>query len=206
MKHQLLKYGIRAGTEVHISNVENGLKCNCVCPCCGMILIAKKGKLAKPQEHFAHKSIDQCEFAYETSIHFEAKRLLETEKIISLPYRRNSFETNVLSKIFQPENGEEIGIVETRVYKLDNIKSEKRLHDVVPDIQATIKGQLILIEVAVTSKVKESKREKIKRIGIPTIEIDFSKMDRQITDEDFRLNLFQNSKNKKWIYNPKYIA
>jgi len=200
--HRLLKHGIRDGIEVHISRVENGLKCNCTCPCCGMILIAKKGKLVKPQEHFAHESSDQCEFAYETSIHYATKNLLEVEKRIALPYRRKSFDITELSNIFQPKTND-IGIIESKVYELSNIKSEKRLHDVVPDIQATINGNEILIEVAVTSKVKEIKAEKIKRIGVPTIEIDFSNMDRLVTEEDIRLNLFQNGKNKKWIYNPK---
>ena len=105
MKHQLLKYGIRDGVELHISTVEHGLKCNSTCPCCGMILIAKKGRLGKPQSHFAHKNLEQCEFAYETSIHYEAKRLLEKEKRISLPYRIISFDALKLQKSFQPHQG-----------------------------------------------------------------------------------------------------
>jgi len=204
MKHQLLKYGIRDGVELHISTVEHGLKCNSTCPCCGMILIAKKGRLGKPQSHFAHKNLEQCEFAYETSIHYEAKRLLEKEKRISLPYRIISFDALKLQKSFQPVAGtNNIGIIKSRIYELKNITSEKRLHNIVPDIQATIKGKEILIEIAVTNKVKEIKSEKIKSIGIPTLEIDLSTIDRQVTEEDLRLNLFQNSKNKKWIFNPK---
>lgn len=49
-----LVYGSRDGQLIHISNVPQGLECNCVCPNCKENLIAKKGKIN--EYHFAHES------------------------------------------------------------------------------------------------------------------------------------------------------
>ncbi|MFY9310072.1 MAG: hypothetical protein WAQ28_13585 [Bacteroidia bacterium] len=204
MVHKLLKHGIRDGKIIHISDAERGLKCNCQCPCCKAILVAKKGETGKQQEHFAHYKSEQCEYAYETSLHYSAKALLERECSITLPYREKRFIFHRLSDLFQPKPGtNNIGNIISKTYNLKNIKSEKRLHNIVPDIQAQIAGRDILIEVAVTNKVKEAKFEKIKKIGIPTIEIDLSGLDYNFQERDLELNLFHNIRNKKWVFNPK---
>ena len=202
--HKLLKYGIRNGKEIHISNVERGLECNCICPCCNTTLVAKKGETGKQQEHFAHYNTNQCEYAYETSLHYTAKALLERERYITLPYREKKFIFSHLSDLLQPKFGiDNIGSIISKTYQIRNIKSEKKLHNIVPDIQATIQGHAILIEIAVTSKVKGHKFEKIKNVGIPTIEIDLSGLDYNFQEDDLAQNLFHNIRNKKWVYNPK---
>lgn len=204
MNHYLLKYGIKNGIETHISDVESGLKCNCVCPCCGSKLVAKKGTKGIPQEHFAHYKSEQCEHAYETSLHYTAKAFLINNPYIFLPYREYKFVYTQFKDIFQPNDGiESIGNLKSIKYHLQNIKSEKKLHNIIPDIQATIRGFDILIEIAVTSKVRNEKLEKINKIGIPTIEINLSKIDYDLQGRNLELNLFENIKNKKWVYNPK---
>ena len=57
---------------VYISQVENGLKANCVCPCCNKPLLAKKG--TKVSHHFAHYEKADCQ--PETVLHFIAKNFL----------------------------------------------------------------------------------------------------------------------------------
>lgn len=46
------------GRLVHISDVQRGKKCGCVCPACEQPLIAKPGKVK--QAHFAHKITSEC--------------------------------------------------------------------------------------------------------------------------------------------------
>ena len=58
----MLRYGLRNDTErdlVFIDDAERGLKCGCVCPCCGHDLIAKN-RGAKKEHHFAHASGAEC--------------------------------------------------------------------------------------------------------------------------------------------------
>ena len=199
-----MKYGIRNGIEYHISEVESGLKCDCICPACGERLIAKKGENIKPQNHFAHKSQLQCEYAYETSVHYEAKRILNKYKKITLAYRKPIFDTFNLNDFYnKASNKQKLGLIVPKTYEINNVMLEKKLHDIVPDIICTIQGKPVIIEIAVTSKVKDEKQEKIENIGIPVIEIDLSKLDRDIDEKDLELNVIENVYNKKWYCNSK---
>lgn len=72
MKMVNMVYALKNGKTVHISEVESGLKCECICPACGEALIARKGK--KVIHHFAHKSTEECEYGYQTSLHLVARK------------------------------------------------------------------------------------------------------------------------------------
>ena len=202
--HRLIKYGEKNGKIIHISKVDNGLKSGCVCPACGERLVAKKGKTGKPQEHFAHYNKDNCKYGYETTLHYAAKELLEKEKKILLPYRKNQINTfNLNGLLYWKYKNERIGIIEDRIYNLTNIISEKKLHNIIPDIKAKINGREILIEIAVTHKIDEEKKKKLDKIGIPTIEINLSGLKDNFSERDLYLNVVENTKNKEWIFNPK---
>lgn len=204
MKDNILKYGIRNGIEFHISEVENGLKCNCICPACGEILVAKKGKSIKPQDHFAHKSKIQCEHAYETSLHYDAKRIFERRREISLPSRKAIFDTLNLNNFYEKSfNRKHFGKITPQKFQIESVQIEKRLHDIIPDIKCTIGQKPLLIEIAVTSKIKNEKLEKIQKIGIPVIEIDLSKLNRTIEEKDLEVNIIDNIENKFWVNNLK---
>ena len=83
-KKQLrLTYALKNGEIVHISNVDKGLSCGCICPACGERLVAKKGE--KMMHHFAHKSGSSCEYGYESSLHLAAKDILLNAKQIVIP-------------------------------------------------------------------------------------------------------------------------
>ncbi|WHY77279.1 competence protein CoiA family protein [Neobacillus sp. WH10] len=80
-----LPYGLKDGKLVHISDVEKGLKCECVCPACNHPLIARKGE--KTAHHFAHYNGSECAKSVETALHsispskylFKANNLNSTE-------------------------------------------------------------------------------------------------------------------------------
>lgn len=78
-----LPYGLKDGKLVHISEVDKGKKCGCVCPACDSPLIAKKGE--KTIHHFAHDKKYICNNGVETALHIAAKDMLEKEKRIHLP-------------------------------------------------------------------------------------------------------------------------
>lgn len=204
MKQRLIKYGKKDGKEFHISKVESGLACGCVCLACGEKLVAKKGKSGKPQDHFAHHNKDNCSYGYETALHYEAKEILEKEKKIFLPYRSKRIQTSDLNGLLYWEfTNYRLGVIKDRVFYLTNITSEKKLHNIIPDIKAQINGREILIEIAVTHKVDEEKRLKLDKIKTPTIEINLSGLKDNFTDTELYLNVIEKTKNKEWIYNKK---
>ncbi len=67
-----IPYAERDGRLIHVSRVESGLGCRCVCPVCKGRVLARKGKVMR--HHFAHHSQGEC--SPETVLHQVGKRLL----------------------------------------------------------------------------------------------------------------------------------
>jgi ssDNA-binding Zn-finger/Zn-ribbon topoisomerase 1 len=174
---------------VSISEVESGLKCGCVCPSCGEQLIAKKGK--KKAHHFAHYKLEYCEHGYQTSLHMAAKEILLKAKKLSVPSVELTFETYKKPEI----------ISEQMEIQIDNVKLEKRMGDVIPDVIITSGGRELFLEIYVTHKVDEKKKTRLRKSGKSTIEIDLSKLDRDITEDELTEYIIHGLEYKTWVYN-----
>ena len=85
-------YALLDGKLVHISEVEKGKNCNCICPSCRKPLIAKKGK--KKAHHFCHPQNETCEYAYETALHMLAKEILCNCRRFVLPSVKVDFKNS----------------------------------------------------------------------------------------------------------------
>lgn len=96
-------------------------------------------------------------------------------------------------------------------YIFDDAKMEYRLDDIVPDLIVYKNNAPLIIEVKATHGVDDEKREKIKRLGISAIELDFSKFhgfDFYNVDEKVLENiLFKKGYEsiKEWIHNEKAV-
>ena len=82
-KHSKLIYALKDGNIVSIDDVPSGKECGCVCPACGDELIARKGQ--KRMHHFAHRSNEDCEYGYESSLHLAAKDILSRSEKMVIP-------------------------------------------------------------------------------------------------------------------------
>lgn len=71
------------GKIVGIDEVEKGLACNCVCPHCGDVLEARKGKVRV--HHFAHYGKEETSFCSESALHLASKEVLKEAREIALP-------------------------------------------------------------------------------------------------------------------------
>lgn len=210
-----LTYGIKEGKLYHIDEVEQGLKCDCICPNCKEKLVARKGDIN--EHHFAH-SAKECDItvAQETALHIMAKEILAEYKIIKLPkftlHSKTGFFNKVEYKningkidkskfICDYENGEEY------ILQFDNVYVEKSEKDIIPDLICESNGNKFFIEIAITNFIREAKYNKIKNHKIPTIEIDLSQYkDKVETLTKRRLGdiLIDDIELKHWIYNPIY--
>lgn len=186
-----LTYAQKNEKLVHVSEVERGLKCGCVCPACGEVLIARKGN--KVVHHFAHKSTIECQYGYQTSLHMVAKKIISEYKMIKVPE---------LGLHFPKTNKKEL-IEEERVLNVSEVVLEKKVNDIIPDILLLTDIGQIIVEIYVTHEVDSEKKKKIKRIGIPVIEINLSEFERNICEEDLREILIDKNDFKTWIYNGK---
>ena len=189
MHRQKMTYALKDGELIDISSVDRGLKCGCVCPSCNQPLIAKKGE--KMVQHFAHKSTDECEYGYETSLHLLAKEIISKSKKFTIP--------SVYVEFHSYKEKEYIS--QSKEITVDRIELEKSFGGIIPDIVIYCGEKKFFVEIFVTHKIDEEKLNKIKSAGISTIEIDLSKMDREITDNELSEMLLKDSKEKRWIYN-----
>lgn len=182
-----LEYAMRDGKLLHISEVERGLKCNCICPGCSAPLIARKGKVMS--NYFAHQNTE-CEYGAETMLHIMAKSILDKEKKVLFPDVNIEFGRSRKKLVSGP-----------MLIEFDKVILEKRLGNVVPDVIIRTGERFVIIEILVTHKVDEEKLQKIKDAKLSALEIGLSKLDREPSLESLRSILLDEIANKHWVYN-----
>lgn len=182
------------------SLVPQGLSCKCICPSCQAPLVAKRPK--KKAWHFAHHQSEGCAKGYETSLHLAAKQVLCEQKQILVPSVEVSASdydefTGIGSKINKS--------ISSKLIVLDFVEKENRndFEGIVPDIVAHYRGKLLLVEIAVTSFIDESKLAKLKKLAIPTLEIDLSNSPEIPSLEDIEQLVIREGANRTWIVNPR---
>lgn len=204
MHSKLLQIAVNSKNElVDIYQVPTGIKCDCFCPECGERLEAKnngkiKSKLLfKNQKtaHFAHVSNKLCKNAFESSIHQLAKKTLEETKTILLP---KYVEWGV--KLFDSLSCSFDEIQVEKIYEKNGIR-------IIPDVTLIKGANILFIEFYKTHSIDRTKKEKIKSLGISTIEIDLNKIilkdnieENQLIIKDF---LETSVEHKTWIFNKK---
>lgn len=197
-----IPFGLRDGRLFAAGDVANGLSCGCLCPGCGAKLIAKHPK--EKLSHFAHYAEEACSTGYETALHLAAKQ--------ALLQRRELYVPSIAARQWLHDGGtglaaEAIKIIPPKLVALDSVEAESRDYEgVIPDIVATHKGKLLFIEVAVTHFVDSAKREKLRRIGVPTLEIDLSSCRELPTLDEIEDLVVRENANRVWLVNPREHA
>lgn len=188
--HSKLIYALKDGNIVSIDEVQSGKDCGCVCPACGDELIAHKGQ--KRMHHFKHRSSEDCEYGYESSLHLAAKDILSRSKKMVIPPIYVEF----------PQSGKPKELIsKERKIPIDDVELEKRFDDIIPDIVVYSGDKYFFIEIYVTHPIDDEKLKKLKEKNISTIEIDLSKIKRDISVEELSDILLKTSPQKSWKYN-----
>lgn len=188
--HSKLIYALKDGNIVSIDEVQSGKDCGCVCPACGDELIARKGE--KRMHHFAHRSNEDCEYGYESSLHLAAKDILSRSKKMVIPPVYVEF----------PQSGKPKELISMeREISIDDVELEKRFDDIILDIVVYSGDKYFFIEIYVTHPIDDEKLKKLKEKNISTIEIDLSKIKRDISVEELSDILLKTSPQKSWKYN-----
>lgn len=188
--HSKLIYALKDGNIVSIDDVPSGMECGCVCPACGDELIAHKGQ--KRMHHFKHRSSEDCEYGYESSLHLAAKDILSRSKKMVIPPVYVEF----------PQSGKPKELIsKERKIPIDDVELEKRFDDIIPDIVVYSGDKYFFIEIYVTHPIDDEKLKKLKEKNISTIEIDLSKIKREISVEELSDILLKASDRKSWKYN-----
>lgn len=195
-----LKYGLKNGHIISISDIpleEYGERCSCICPTCKEPLSAKIRMKGNRKKHFAHRNNHSCDTvsAQQTALHMLAKELIVEEKQVTLPGIVVDSDRHLISS--KPEH-------QPRKFQIEDIRLEKKVSDIVPDIVLTIQGKQCLTEIAVTHFVDTEKKVKIQELKIPLFEIDLSNCyHSEMTRDEIRQAVLFDGSNRRWIYNPK---
>ena len=83
---------------------------------------------------------------------------------------------------------------------VDRVELEKRFDDIIPDIVVDSGDEHFFIEIYVTHPIDDEKLKKLKEKNISTIEIDLSKIKRDISVEELSDILLKASDRKSWKY------
>jgi hypothetical protein len=197
-----LFYGLKNGQLKHISEVENGLKCNCFCAACEKRLVARNKGL-KRIHHFAHYESAECKYGVQTSIHLVAKEILEKKGQIKVPkvtiFLNEEIEVSE-QRIFISKGHFE-NLSDDKYIKFDNVILEKKLHKFIPDVVAIVGNKKLIIEIAVTHFVGRQKLQKIIDSKISAIEIDLSKIQNDFNINELEPLIIDNIESKKWLHN-----
>lgn len=190
-----MKYAIKkSGDLVHISEVERGLACECVCSSCGDVLVARKGDIK--DHYFAHHKNLNCTKAFETVLHLLAKEIILNSREILLP------PIIILNKYTYSKNE----VKGPYRLKYTKVEAEKYINGIKPDLLITTgstkQEKQCAIEILVTHKVEDKKCSHFENINLPAIEIDLSNVDRMIEKYELEQLIINNTDNKHWIYNP----
>ena len=196
-------YALKDGVLTHISDVESGLKCGCLCAGCKGELIAKKGEIKV--HHFAHVNAE-CAHAYESMVHYICKNAFKYFTRFKTPrYAHGLTRKDYLMSISPYVPAKTINL------SLFEIAIEYKYKDIVADVALLHEQRpMLFIEVANTHLIDDSKLAKIKKYGIACFEayvaympIDFT-LSKDLNNE-LGLKIIRDymESNSVWIYNRK---
>jgi hypothetical protein len=185
------EWGVRDGLLLHITQVCSGISCNCRCPDCGDVLIAKKGEVNA--HHFAHKNLEPSKHCGESLLHRAAKECVSQLNTIMTP--GYTVEINAMDgvRVFtNPDHSEFIikkAMVETArpTYRPDCTVYDEAMRP-------------LDIEIKVSHKVDHEKRLKVTSEGVEMIEIDLSsQVGKPIARKELVDYIFSDAP-RSWVY------
>lgn len=183
---------------IHISEVENGKKCGCICPSCKLPLTAAKGKIK--QHHFKHTADIGCENGLESAIHLAAKKIIKEKMQIILPEYLAYIEIkDSKDKIHREEK-----LISSRgqIINFELVEEEVSINDMRVDLLGKKKDTPLIIEIYFRHKVGLEKMEKIKKSNISALEIDLSELSLEdIKSWDTFWSFIVDPKRIQWLHN-----
>ena len=141
--------------------------------------------------HFAHAKNADCAAGLETSLHLAAKSLLEQFGRIWLP----GVQVRLYGTRYSPVLAQE------QCYQLSDVRLEKRIGSIVPDVIASVKGRPIAIEIRVTHAVNETKAERFRILDLSAIEVDLSDAPRDLALAALEPLVIGPGAHKRWVFN-----
>jgi competence protein CoiA len=188
------------GDLVSVAEVERGQACACACPVCKGSVIARQGDVRV--WHFAHAHNSDCPGGAETALHLAAKKVIQRARGALYP-------AMVVNRSYRAPDGRqgygEAALPEVWV-DFEEVRTEVSFGDVVPDVIGCTAKATYLLEIGVTHFVDADKLARLRRLGLPAIEIDLSRFEREAWDwEALEQAVVHSTENKTWLLCPQQL-
>ncbi len=183
----MLEYALLKGscTLVYIDDVPNGLKCGCVCPGCGDVLVAKN-QCTDKSNHFSHHTQEEHRSCLMTQLHLVAQHYFLSAKTVKLP---------AVSLYYKKQNLTR-GEVEVNI---TNASLEAKVDKFYADIILETDIGEVVIEILVTHKTENEKAQYYRDQKIAAIEYDLSAY--KSLELEPCIDALKNNRVKyKWLY------
>lgn len=144
----------------------------------------------------------------ETLLHLKAKEILEREGRIRFP----DLQVEATAALPGGETLRKQACLSGPIVRLASVALEKRLGPIKPDVLATTiaiadwPADQLLIEVTVTNTISAERIERIRRMNIPAIEVDISRMGGRVTEAEFARLVVDEQAGKRWLHHPRMVA
>lgn len=189
-----LGWGIgKEGKYKHIRSVDNGLKCDCVCPDCLQPLVANQGKVKR--WHFSHASNAECKG--ESVIHRLAKQVI----LDAARSRKALLVSSNGGTVYEQDKD---GIVHSkawyapeRQYHIQQAEAEAKLGSQIVDVLCyNSNGNALAVEIFYTHKKSDVDVEKFAKNSVEAIEIDVSGIPWDVTYEQIEQAVLLNARRR----------
>lgn len=174
-----------------------GLECQCSCPGCGARLILKQGS---KRRHFAHHNVPGSDQCVESAIHAAAKQVLMECRALVVP--EVSFYISAATKDGQVLHEREVISPQRRI-RFDHTAAEVTIQNIRPDVVGYRGERQLLVEMFFRHRVDEEKRDKLKRLGFPALEIDLSDLDPLQGFDAVKERVLESVRHKEWLVYPR---
>ncbi len=188
-----IPFALRNHKIVSIDEVSRGLSCGCTCLSCGAPMVAKKGQ--QHAHHFAHYKGADCAHGLETGLHLRIKAFFRERQSIVVPPVYLHRQPAAYFPAF--------------LFKYNRVEEETYLGQLYPDLLLRNGQRALLLEIAVTHEAPPKKYRKLRKLGLPALEIDALALYESTLQRGgppdrraFEYQLQQGTGYKKWLFNP----
>jgi len=217
MSYNLIPFGLCAttGKLLDISEVERGIKCNCICPSCDTPLVARQANITW---HFAHgsrkvykKTKQKCDYSFFVSIRMMARQVIGSEISLKVPSYTETIKQ--INKSTGRNDSLEFKITNEGEVKLTDIAIEETYHGVAVDFIGSIGRYQIVVYLShhgrdVPEELLEMPGEQcgILEISLNGVGQLFSgiKKGGESFKSLLRNYIIENSVSKTWLGHPRY--
>lgn len=197
MSHSAIPLGELDGQMLRAYEVENGLRCGCVCPACrGALVAANQGDKRFP--YFRHAELEACASGRAEGIRRAAVQVLAHHKQLLLPQFNGLAELKAPGDrlLTKPVEFAPVHVVLDEVESFVDLGDELRAHALV-----TCRGRQLVVRIKVSARQQHERTRRIKEMPLSSMEIDLHQLtDEQINDQEyFTQAVLGDAANRSWI-------